>query len=107
MSHLSVAYRLYWRRPGRMAGSKVQAPWVRDALSGDRAPKSRRTRGSCPEGALNMAPHLLLRQRVEVAHQALQPFLHHMGIDLRGRDVGMTEQGLDDAQVGAIVQKVA
>jgi len=50
---------------------------------------------------------LLLRQRVQIAHQALQPFLDHMGVDLRGRDVGMAEQRLHDAQIGAVMQKMA
>jgi len=50
---------------------------------------------------------LLLRQRMQVAHQALEPFLDHMGVDLRGRDVGMAEQRLNDAQIGAVVQKMA
>ena len=30
-----------------------------------------------------------------------------MGIDLGGRDVGVTEQGLHDAQVRAVVQQMA
>ena len=44
---------------------------------------------------------------MQVAHQAFQPFLQHVGIDLRGRDVGVAEQRLHDAQVGAVVQQVA
>src|SRR6185295_10110615 len=50
---------------------------------------------------------LFLRQRVQVAHQAFQPLLDHMGIDLGGRDVGMAEQRLYDAQVRAVMQQVA
>ena len=44
---------------------------------------------------------------MQVAHQAFQPFFEHVGIDLRGRYVGMAEQGLHDAQVRAVVQEVA
>ena len=47
---------------------------------------------------------LLLRQWMQVAHQALEPLLDHMGVDLRGRDVGMAQQRLHDAQIGAVVQ---
>jgi len=42
---------------------------------------------------------LLLRQRMQVANQALQPLLDHMGIDLRGRDIGVAEQRLHDARM--------
>src|ERR1700731_3768787 len=35
---------------------------------------------------------LRLRQRMQVAHQALEALLQHVGIDLRGRDVGVSEQ---------------
>ena len=48
-----------------------------------------------------------IRQRMQVAHQALQPLLQHMGVDLRRRDVGMAEQRLHDAQVGAVLQQMA
>ena len=50
---------------------------------------------------------LVLGQRVQVAHQALQPLFDDMGVDLRGRDVGVAEQGLHDAQIRAVVQQVA
>src|ERR1700674_663502 len=50
---------------------------------------------------------LRLRQRMEVAHQALEALLQHMGIDLRGRDVGVSEQRLHPPQVGAVVQQMA
>ena len=48
-----------------------------------------------------------LRQRMQVAHQAFQALLDHMGIDLGGRDVGMAEQRLHDAQIGAVMQQMA
>ena len=60
-----------------------------------------KARTLCPAG------RLFLRQRMQVAHQALQPLLDHMGVDLRGRDVGVAEQRLHDAQVGAVVQEMA
>ena len=66
------------------------------AVSGEKATKSRR-----------QSKPLLLRQRMQIADQALQPLLHHMGVDLRGRDVGVAEQRLHDAQVGAVVQQMA
>ena len=44
---------------------------------------------------------------MQVANQALEPFVQDVGIDLRGRDVGMAEQCLHDAQVGAVMQKMA
>src|SRR6516162_1459896 len=48
----------------------------------------------------------LVGQWVQVAHQRLQPLFQHVGVDLCGRDVGVAEQGLYDAQVGAVVQEV-
>ena len=44
---------------------------------------------------------------MQVAHQALQPLLDHMGIDLRRRDVGVAEQRLHDSQVRAVVQQMS
>src|SRR3974390_1048495 len=49
---------------------------------------------------------LFLRQRMQVAHQTFQALLDYVGIDLRGRDIGVAEQGLDDAQIGARVEQV-
>ena len=65
-----------------------------------------------PSGALKSrngtALHLLLlRQRMQIAHQALQPLFQHMGIDLRGGNIGVAEQRLHHAQIGAVVQEVA
>ena len=42
-----------------------------------------------------------------IVHQSDQPFLQHMGVNLRGGDVGVAEQLLHGAQVGAVLQKVA
>ena len=44
---------------------------------------------------------------MQIAHEAFQPLLQHMGIDLRGRDIGVAEKRLHHAQIGAIVQEVA
>ena len=44
---------------------------------------------------------------MQIAHQRLQPLFQHMGIDLRGGNIGMAEQGLHHPQVGAVVQEVA
>src|SRR5262249_37302209 len=46
-------------------------------------------------------------KRVQVAHEALQPLLDDVGVNLRRGNVRVAEQSLDDAQVGAVVQKVA
>src|SRR5580658_9796177 len=43
---------------------------------------------------------------MQIANEAFQSFLEHVGIDLRGRDVGVTEERLYDAQVRAVVQEV-
>ena len=84
----------------------TRATPVAEAREGDRG---RQTALSAAEGAevKASATSLFLRQRMQVAHQALQPLLDHMGVDLRGRDVGMAEQRLHDAQIGAVVQQMA
>ena len=58
----------------------------------------------CVQPSGNLLP---FPQRVQIPHQALEPLLQHMGVDLRRRNVGVAEQGLHDAEVGAIVQEVA
>ena len=42
-----------------------------------------------------------VRQRMVLVDQLLQPLVEHMRIDLRRRDVGMAEQRLHDAEIGA------
>ena len=42
---------------------------------------------------------------MQVADQRLQPFFQHMGIDLRGRNICVSEKGLHHAQVCAVVQQ--
>ena len=44
---------------------------------------------------------------MQVAHQAFQPIFQHVRIDLGGGNVGVTEQGLNDAQIRTILQKMA
>jgi hypothetical protein len=47
-----------------------------------------------------------LPQRVQIAHQALEALLEHMGINLRRGDVGVAEQRLHHPKVGAVVQEM-
>ena len=51
-------------------------------------------------------PRLFIPKRVQVPHQAFQPLLDDMGVDLRGRNIGMAEQGLHHPQIRAVVQEV-
>src|ERR1700687_6147563 len=46
----------------------------------------------------------VLCEGVQVAHEPLEPLFQHVGVDLRGRNVGMAQQRLHDPQVGAVVQ---
>ena len=39
-------------------------------------------------------------------HQLLEAFLKHVRVDLRGRDVGVAEELLHDAQGGAAIEQV-
>ncbi len=48
-----------------------------------------------------------IRKRVVGLDESGQTLRLHMGVDLRGGDVGVTEQGLQGAQVGAVRQHVA
>jgi len=50
---------------------------------------------------------LLSPPAMQVTHQAFQALLDHMGVDLRGRDIGMAKQCLHDTQIGAVMQQVA
>ena len=54
-----------------------------------------------------MAGAVLVRQGMQVPDHGLEPFLEDMGVDLRGRDIGMAEQCLHDAQIGAVLQQMA
>ena len=50
---------------------------------------------------------IALGQRVVLVDEALQALVEDVGIDLGRRDVGMTEQLLHRAQVGAAIEQVA
>ena len=100
-----IGHRNPTRRVGRFAISPrlVSAHWYRPCRARDKAGPP-----AAGPGDRDVAVRRLrLRQRVQIAHQALEPLLQHMGVDLRGRDVGVAEQRLHDAQVGAVVQQVA
>lgn len=43
---------------------------------------------------------------MQIAHQALQPLIHDMRIDLRRRNVGVAQQGLDHPQISAVMEKM-
>ena len=50
---------------------------------------------------------LFFGERMQVAHEILQALFDDVGVDLRRRDITVPQQGLNDAQVAAIVQQVA
>src|SRR3954454_14749551 len=68
-------------------------------LSRERRRIARRHPG--PKPAL---PSLRAAERVQVADHALQPLVEDVGVDLRRRDVGVAEELLHDAQVGAVLE---
>ena len=44
---------------------------------------------------------------MQVAHQALQPLVEDVRVDLRRRDIGMPQQFLHHAQIRAVLQEMA
>ena len=48
----------------------------------------------------------MARRGVVFQHQRLEPFFQHMGINLCRADIGMAQQRLDGAQIGAAFQQV-
>ena len=44
---------------------------------------------------------------VMLRDQLTEPLIQHMRVDLRGRNVGMSEQFLHRAQIGAVSEKMA
>ena len=88
---------------------------LRDAV--DRvAPALRRQPAGDDDAVERRAPGLavarrhrlvLVVHRMQVAHHRLGALVEHMGVDLRGRNVGVAEQVLDDAQIRAVLQEVA
>ena len=49
---------------------------------------------------------LFFRERMQVAHQALEALLNHVCVNLRGGNIGMAEQSLHDTQIRAVMQKM-
>src|SRR5437588_11090332 len=62
--------------------------------------------GQVKKGAAIINGGLRFAQWMQVAYQALQSLLQYVGVNLRGRNIGMPEQGLHRAQVGAVLQQV-
>ena len=58
-------------------------------------------------GVLIVGGPVFFRERVQIADEAFQPFFEHMGIDLRGRNVGVAEECLHHAQIRTVMQQVA
>src|SRR5262245_13836508 len=50
---------------------------------------------------------LLLPQRMQIAHQALESVLQHVRVDLRRRNVGVAEERLHHARISTVVQEMA
>jgi hypothetical protein len=46
------------------------------------------------------------RQRMMGADQRMQPLIHYVGVDLRGRYVRMAEQLLHDAQIRTVFKQM-
>ena len=44
---------------------------------------------------------------MKVAHKRFQPFFQDMRIDLRRRDIGMSEKCLHDTEICAVVEQMA
>ena len=44
---------------------------------------------------------------MQIADKAFQPLFEHMGIDLRGRNIGVAEQRLHNAQIRTVMQQMA
>src|SRR5918994_3188035 len=59
------------------------------------------------ETCLHIASARLVGKRVMVVDQPHQPFLKHMGVDLRRRNVGVAEQLLHRAEIRAVLQEMA
>ncbi len=86
---------LFGRLAAMTSGSKRDAAWsgakpstsASACRSGDGAKSCRRADGAFRRGC--------------------GALVEHMGIDLRRRDIGVAEQGLDDPQIGAALQQMA
>src|SRR5208283_3072705 len=49
----------------------------------------------------------LVRKRMQIAHHRAHPLVEHMSVNLRRRDIGVAEQFLHNAQIGAVLQQMA
>ena len=64
-------------------------------------------RPRCKQAPGHLASAGLFRERVMFGDERPQSLLEHMGVNLRRRDVGMAEQLLHDAEIGAVLEEVA
>ena len=44
---------------------------------------------------------------MQIAHHRAHPLVEHMSVNLRRRNIGVAEQFLHDAQIGAVLQQMA
>ena len=63
-------------------------------------------RREAPRAARGETSSPRLGQWMMLKHQLLQPFLQHVRINLRRRDIRMSQQLLDNAQVRTTVQQM-
>src|SRR5581483_10717368 len=50
---------------------------------------------------------LAVCQRMQVPHHRFQPLFQYVGVDLRGRNIGVAKKRLHHAQIRTVMQKVA
>src|ERR1043166_9671192 len=72
--------------------------------SGD--PEARRFVELSPRLRVSVVPSSFLRSRMMLCIYILQPVESDVRVDLRGRDVGVSENGLDGAEIGAPLDHV-
>src|ERR1700732_5377777 len=58
------------------------------------------------QSTTNASPARTLRPRVKLSVHCLEPLLIDMGINLRRRDVRVSEHFLNNAQIGAVAQQM-
>ncbi len=82
-----------------------------DARAGPRAFGNRRIQHPPTPPARARRPlsrlAVLVIHRVQIAHHRLGALVEHMGVDLGGRYVGVPEQILNDAKIGAVLKEMA
>ena len=78
--------------------------------AGPRAFGGRRIQHPPPPPAKARRPRsrlaVLVIHRVQIAHHRLGALVEHMGVDLGGRYVGVPEQILNDAEIGAVLKEM-